>query len=124
MWVSNLRAGFGTWSFPGTPPNYPNPNHYDSDYPGWPKFVNYDSSGIVYTVEKQLKVGTTSANYDGWGYVRSFGQGYGLTSYPTYISSEKSVGWVVEFDEDQKKTNIQNLALGMKYSWSRELVMN
>lgn len=122
MWLSSTRAGYGTWTFPGTSPNHP--NYYDSNYAGWPQFVNYDSSGLVYSVEKQMKVGTTSANYDTWGYVRAFGQGFGMTTYPFYQSQATQVGWTVEFDEDQTKTNIQNLALGMKFSWSRELAFN
>ena len=47
-----------------------------------------------------------------------------MTTYPFYQSQATQVGWTVEFDEDQTKTNIQNLALGMKFSWSRELAFN
>jgi hypothetical protein len=90
---------------------------------GWPQIINYVNSGLVYSHEKQLKIGTTLGNYDTWGYICAIGQGYydsGSSHYP----NNYFVGWTLEFDEDQKKTDIQNLALGMKFSWSRELNMD
>lgn len=122
LWISPNRAGYASWSWP-TATAHAHAGYSTSTITGWPKLVNYTSSGLVYSVEKQLKVGTTIGNYDTWGYIKAMGQGYydpGNSHYP----NSYMVGWTLEFDEDQKKTDIQNLALGMKFSWSRELSMD
>lgn len=122
LWVSPNRAGYTGWSWP-TATAHAHPGYSTSDVVGWPQIINYVNSGLVYSHEKQLKIGTTLGNYDTWGYICAIGQGYydsGSSHYP----NNYFVGWTLEFDEDQKKTDIQNLALGMKFSWSRELNMD
>ena len=119
MWVTNQRQGFGTWSWPSTAPAHT--GVLNSSYAGWPKTDNYVSDELVYSHDKQLKINATNGNYDTYGYITGFGQGFGMSTYPFYQAGQTMVGWYCEFDEDQKKTNIQNLLLGMKWSWSREL---
>lgn len=120
MWVSNVRNGFGTLSWPenATARSYVLATNVTG------QITDTDFTALTYSQVKSAKWAIGEANLDTYGYIRSMGFGYYSTAIGQEADPTESVGFLFEFDEDQTKTNIQTMLLSIKYSWSRTLTID